>query len=132
MRVGPQGAVLRTGKTGTPVDNISVEIPAGALTKETTITLSYNTGKLSLPRGDGSGAFLRISAGTVAEFDEPIKIQVSYDPVRWKGRVLVGYAIDEKGRLASVDSGAIDSKAGTASFTTLVPLLFTWVYAPVP
>ncbi len=128
-RVGPAGATLRTGTNGTPVDGITIEIPARALTREATITLSYDTGKLTLPRGDASGVFLRIAAGKLAEFQEPLKINISYDPARWKGRVAVGYAIDEKGQLSAVDLGAQDHKAGTASFFTLVPLHFTWVYA---
>jgi hypothetical protein len=131
-QVGPKGAVLEAGKTGTPIDGISIEIPAGALTKEVTISLGYNTGKLVLPHGESSGIFFRISAGSLKEFNEPVTIHLSYDPLRHKGRVLVGYAIDEKGQLASVDSGTKDSKAGRADFITMVPLLFTWVYASVP
>ena len=130
-RVGPQGAVLSTGNLGTPVDGIAVEIPAGALNHEVTVKLSYNTGKLSLNHGQPTGVFLRISAEQVTEFRVPIRIRVSYDPSHWKGYVLVGYAIDQKGRLSGVDSGPKDSQAGTASFSTLVPLLFTCVYAPL-
>ena len=64
LRVGPKGSVLHTGQTGTPVDGLSVEIPAGALTNEITINLDYNTGTLSLPSGAGSasGVFLKFSA----------------------------------------------------------------------
>jgi hypothetical protein len=42
-----------------------------------------------------------------------------------------GYAIDAKGRLRAVNSVAQGGQAGTASFSTYVPLLFTWVYAPL-
>lgn len=130
-QVGPKGAVLQAGKSGTPIDGISVEIPPGALPKDTAVTLGYNTGKLTVPSGDASGVFVRLTAGTLLEFQEPIKIHFSYDAARWKGRVLVGYAIDDKGQLSPVDSGAKDGKAGEATFITMVPLLFTWVYAPV-
>jgi len=130
-RVGPQGAMLETGKGGTPVDGIRVEIPAGALKRETTVTLSYNTGKLSLPKGEGSSAFLRIDAEKVTDFSAALVIHVSYDPKLGKDRMLVGYAIDARGRLAPIDSGPLDRNLGKASFLTMTPLLFTWVYAPM-
>ncbi len=129
-RVGPAGATLRTGTNGTPVDGITVEIPKGALAREITVTLSCNTGQLTGVRGDASGAFLRIDAGNVAEFEQPLKIIAAYDPVKWKNRTAVGYAIDNTGELAALDLGPKDGKSGTASFFTLVPLLFTWIYAP--
>ena len=129
--IGPEGGVLHTGKSGTPVDGITIKVPAGALKKKTCLTLSHNTGKLSLPRGTGSGVFLRMAAEEVLEFEKPLEIQVSFNPAQAKGHVLVGYAIDDKGRLAPVDSGPQNRAAGTATFLTLVPLLFTWVYAPL-
>jgi hypothetical protein len=128
-RVGPQGATLSTGNTGTPVDRITVEIPAGALTQELTVTLSYNTGTLSLPSGESSGVFLGLSAERVNEFQQPVTIRIRYDAKRHQNAVAVGYAIDAKGRLRAVNPGPQDNKAGTASFSTFVPLLFTWVYA---
>jgi hypothetical protein len=128
-RVGPQGATLNTGNTGTPVDGITVEIPAGALTQELNVTLSYNTGTLSLPSGESSGVFLGLSAEQLNEFQQPVTIRIRYDAKRHQNVVLVGYAIDAEGRLRAVNQESQDNKAGLASFSTYVPLLFTWVYA---
>jgi hypothetical protein len=128
LRVGPQGATLNAGQSGSPIDGLVVEIPPGALKREITVKLLYNTGKLSLPKGQGSGIFLGLSADEVREFEKPVTIRIRYDASRHQCLVVVGYAIDNKGRLRAVNSGAQDVKAGTASFSTLIPLLFTWVY----
>ena len=131
LRVGPKGSVLHTGQTGTPVDGLSVEIPAGALTNEITINLDYNTGTLSLPSGAGSasGVFLKFSAEGVKSFPQLVNLHIRFNPARHKSTVVVGYAIDAKGRLRVLNQGPQDVKAGTATFSTLVPLLFTWIYA---
>ena len=129
-QVRPQGASLSTGTTGTPVDGITVAIPADALERETAVTLAYNTGTLSLPRGEGSGVFLQLTAG-VHEFRQPVTIRIRYDVQRHPDVVVVGYAIDAKGRLRAIDTEAQDNKVGTVTFSTYVPLLLTWVYAPV-
>ena len=129
--VRPQGATLSTGTIGTPVDGITVAIPADALERETAVTLAYNTGTLSLPRGEGSGVFLQLTAVGVHEFRQPVTIRIRYDVQRHPDVVVVGYAIDAKGRLRAIDTEAQDNKVGTVTFSTFVPLLLTWVYAPV-
>lgn len=131
-QVGSTGATLNTGATGTPVDGIAITIPPDALERETTVSLSYNTGTLSLNSGEGSGVFLRIAVEHVREFRQPVKIHVQYAAQRHRDSVVVGYAIDVKGRLHAVDIEAQDRQAGTAAFSTYVPLLLTWVYVPVP
>ena len=131
VQVRPQGATLSTGTTGTPVDGITVEIPADALERETAVTLAYNTGTLSLPRGEGSGVFLRLTAEGIGEFRQPVTIRIRCDLQRHPDVVVVGYAIDAKGRLRAVDTESQDNQAGTVTFSTFVPLLLTWVYAPV-
>lgn len=130
-QVGPKGVVLKAGQTGTPIDGLSVEIPAGALTNEVRVTLGYNTGKLMLPSGAGtaSGVFLKLAAEGIEEFQQLVNIKVQYDPARHKPLVVVGYAIDAKGRLRALNQGPQDTKAGTATFSTFLPILFTWVYA---
>ena len=131
-QVGPQGATLKLGNTGTPVDGISVEIPAGALERDTTVTLSYNTGTLSLPSGEGCGVFLGLATERVNTFRQWVTIRVHYDAQRYAKTVVVGYCIDDKDRLRAVNTEAQDSRAGTVAFSTYVPLLLTWAYAPAP
>jgi len=131
-QVGVKGATLSTGNAGTPVDGITVEIPAGAFDRETTVTLSYNTGTLSVPSGECSGVFLGFAAGQVNTFRQLVSIRVRYDPQHHPGAVVVGYCIDSKDRLRAVNTDAQDNKAGTVTFSTYVPLLLTWVYATVP
>ena len=130
-QVGPKGATLSTGNHGTPVDGITVEIPAGALEQETTVTLSYNTGTLAVNSGECSGVFLRVAADRVSTFRKLVTIRVRYDAQQRPNVVVVGYAIDAKDRLRSVNTESQDRPAGTVTFSTFVPLLLTWVYAPV-
>jgi hypothetical protein len=128
QRVGPRGATLDAGQRGTPIDGLVVEIPPGALKREIPVKLSYNTGKLTLPFGRSSGVFLGLSADDIKEFDQAVTIRIRYNATTNQSLVVVGYAIDSKGRLRAVNAGSQDGKAGTASFSTYVPMLFTWVY----
>ena len=109
--VGPQGATLRTGRTGTPIDDITVEIPAGALDRDTTVTLSYNTGTLTLPSGNGSGVLLKLTAQQVQTFQQLVTIRVHYDAQLHAKVAVVGYAIDDQDRLRAVNT---ESQIGRA------------------
>ena len=129
--VGPRGETLRIGNLGTPVDGITVEIPAGALEQVATVTLSYNTGTLSLPSGESSGVFLGVAVDRVKTFQQLVTIRVPYNVQRHAGAVIVGYSIDDKDRLRAVNTESQDNKTGTVTFSTFVSLLLTWVYASV-
>jgi hypothetical protein len=128
--VGPKGARLKSGTTGTPIDGIEVEIPEGAVSSAAEITLSYNLGHLTLPSGTTSDVFLRISASNVQTFDKPVFIYVPDRP-KHPHTVPVAYAIDENGRLHALAQATRMPKENTIRFMTLSPLLFTWVYAPL-
>ena len=130
-QVGPPGATLSTGHGGTPVDDITVAIPAGAFASETTVTLSYNTGTLALNRGESSGVFLGVAVAGIKTFQQPVTVCVHSDAQHHPNTVVVGYAIDTKDRLQAIDIAAQNRQAGTVTFSTFVPLLLTWVYAPV-
>ena len=95
------------------------------------MTLSYNTGTLSLPSGEGSGVFFGLTAERVNAFHQLVSIRVRYDAQRHADAVVVGYSIDDQDRLRAVNTESQDSKAGTVTFSTYLPLLVTWVYAPV-
>jgi len=126
--VGSQGARFNTGNKGTPVDNIEIAFPAGAVVRDTTIKLSYNTGKLTLNSGRSSGVFMRLKAGNLLQFNEPVTITVTPAKSGFNA-IPVGYAIDGTGRLSAL-SGLGQPKHGKTAFDTFVPLLFTYILAP--
>jgi len=41
--ITPTGGIIDVGERGTPIDNVQVQFPAGALPKDTNISLGYNT-----------------------------------------------------------------------------------------
>jgi hypothetical protein len=130
-KAGPSGTTLKVGKIGSPVDAATVEIPEGALSETVTIRLYYNTGKFTAVSGKPSGVVFGISAGNLKRFRHPLKIRMRYDAKRHAGTVVVGFAIDFGGRVSGFQLLSQDEKAGTVTFATLVPVLFTWIYATV-
>lgn len=44
---------------------------------------------------------------------------------------MVDYAIDDQNRLCAIDTETRDNQAGPLTFSTYIPLLLTWVFAPV-
>jgi hypothetical protein len=128
-KAGPAGATLQVGEIGSPVDGATVEIPEGALSETVSIRLYYNTGKFTPVSGKPSGVVFGISAGGVKRFQHPLKIRMRYDARRHAGTAVVGLAIDANARVSGFQLLSQDEKAGTATFATLVPVLFTWIYA---
>jgi len=130
--VGPAGATLVVNKPGSPVDGIKVEIPEGALPETIAVCLYYNTGNFKPASGTASGVILGISAGKLGQFKKLVKIQVRYDAKLYSKSAVVGFSIDPdgSGRVSGFQLLSQDIKAGTATFGTLVPVRFTWVYAP--
>ena len=127
MLLGQKGGALTVPETGTVLDRSRVVVPPDALAKEVKIKLIRETGTLRLKSGVSSNAFLRIDAGAVKAFSEPVEIEITFDRKEVGKRMIQGYSIDEEGRLAPVFMKSMDRSKGKAVFSTMVPLLFTWV-----
>ena len=124
------GGVITIQNTGTPIDGVTVSVPAGALNKTTTFSVGYNTGALSLVSGTPSGVILILDGGGVTTFANPITITA---PFNGDNTVIpVPYYIDASGKLHLAQLVNVDRTAKTISFQTFHASWYTWVIANVP
>ncbi|HAX90979.1 MAG TPA: hypothetical protein DCY07_02060 [Rhodospirillaceae bacterium] len=129
--IGAKGAALAVQQSGTPLDGLVLDVPAGAFPRDGKITIGYNNGTLKLNTGTPSGQVAVIDFGGVQALEKPVTIRVSYAKTEQVSGV-VGYAIDDRGRLEPVTLSRIDPDLNVAEFSTFVPLVFTWVYLESP
>jgi hypothetical protein len=127
LKVNNNGGLIRINDTGTPVDGTTIDIPKGALEREVTLAVGYDVGELHLNSGKWSGIVIILSTTPEIDFKKLVRIKVRFDRnVYFK--TIVGYEIDNRGGLHSIDTGNINRNAGTVLFHTFKPLMFTWVY----
>ena len=125
--VGPTGATFRVPSRGTPTDGVSVQISANSVEQLVKVSIGYSTGSVTLKAGTPSGTVLVLKTTPGVTFRNYVTIGVSFPP-NPKYKTLVGYAIDQEGRLRPVDLIDLDMKQGRVSFLTFQPLMLTWVY----
>ena len=128
QKIGVGGGVLKCPEFAGLLAGCEVIFPPKALEREVEVILTSVSGKLPLRDGTPSGAYLRLQVNGVTQFHEPVVIRISYETSTHQKQLLVGYAVDDVGELASVDLTKHHSPTGKAEFSTWVPLLFTWVY----
>ena len=132
--IGATGDIIEAGSGGTPIDGVTVQFPAGALSADTNVSLGYNTGTLTPNEGIYAGIALILNAGTVTHFDQPITITVPFTDM---SKVPVPYYVDAAGKLHPMQLIKIDRTAKTFTFQTFHASWFTWIfgdtaYAPGP
>jgi uncharacterized protein YfaP (DUF2135 family) len=132
--IGATGDIIEAGSSGTPIDGVTVQFPAGALSADTNVSLGYNTGTLTPNEGIYAGIALVLNAGTVTQFDQPITITVPFTDM---SKVPVPYYVDAAGKLHPMQLIQIDRTAKTFTFQTFHASWFTWIfgdtaYAPGP
>jgi len=127
LKVNINGGLIRITNTGTALDGATIEIPIGALEKEVTLSIGYDTGIVNLNSGKGSGSVIVLTTTPDIVFKKPVKIKVRFDR-NVNAKTIVGYEIDKQGRLHSIDIGSINNDSGVVSFYTFKPLIFTWIY----
>ena len=132
--IGATGDIIEAGSSGTPIDGVTVQFPAGALSEDTNVSLGYNTGTLTPNEGIYAGIALVINAGTVSQFSQPITITVPFTDM---SKVPVPYYVDADGKLHPMQLIKIDRTAKTFTFQTFHASWYTWIfgdtaYAPGP
>lgn len=128
-KIGAHGEIIVIENTKTPLDGTTIEIPAGAVNEEITLALSYNTGEFrSLPTGKASEAVIKFAFDRLPEFKNPAIIHAKYDATTNTDAVVVGYSINEEGRIRPIDAAVQDSKAGTVDFYIFEPGTYTWIF----
>jgi hypothetical protein len=125
--IGPWGGKIEAGKSGSPIDGASVEIPAGAVEIEDTFSLGYKLEDIKLRSGKASGIVLILSAKKTDHFKHPVTISVKLDSLKAVDLV-IPYEIDKKSRLSVLDIASIDKENHILSFYTFTPLTCTWTF----
>ena len=132
--IGPSGGVLQA--SGGPIDGVLLQIPAGVLSSDTTVSLGYNNGQLSSYKGAiHSAVILSIDVPGAYALAQPIIVTVPFNDDGTT--VPFPYYINENGTLSPLELVDIDRVAKTFSFATFHASPFTWffgttVYAPGP
>lgn len=129
VTVDDYGAVLQ-GPEGSPIEDVVVNIPVGALHETTDIQLGYNDGSVSAVAGEPGGVVLDVDAGGVEQFNVPIEVSFSYAAAGTKAAldyVPVPYHIATDGSMHLVTLTELDPIEGTATFETFHASWFTWI-----
>lgn len=132
--IAQTGGTIEAGSSGTPIDGVKVQFPAGALPADTNVSLGYNTGTLTPNEGTYAGVALVLNTGSVTQFEQPVSITVPFTDIT---KVPVPYYVDSTGKLHPMQLMAIDRTAETFTFYTFHASWFTWIladtaYAPGP
>lgn len=124
---GPSGGAFEVNIPDKQLTYISVyvNIPPGAVSKETRFSVGFDSGTFTPAIGEASGYILVLDAGATQSFKQPISVSVQ--SLLDKG-VPVGYSLEENGAIELIES-IWDRKSGKLTFYSFRPLTFTWVYA---
>jgi len=123
--IGQTGGTIETGSSGTPIDGVQVQFPAGALQADTNVSLEYNTGTLTPNEGTYAGVAFVLNTGAVTQFEQPVTITVPFSDTT---KVPVPYYIDSTGKLHPMQLIKIDRAAKTFTFQTFHASFFTWIF----
>jgi len=122
--ISSTGGIIEVGSKGTPIDDVQVQFPAGALIRDTNVSLGYDTGALTPNEGIYGGVALILDTGDVTEFEQPVTITVPFTDT---DTTPVPYYLDSEGKLHLAQLMEIDRTAKTFSFETFHASLFTWI-----
>ena len=135
QEIPPTGGVIE-GPPGTPLEGISVNFPAGAVSATSCYSLALNNGTLHVASGQPSGIVIDLSpcdgvlnrsdGSESTKFDQPVEITVPYDPDNGEGFV-IPYFIDADGKLDLLETTNIDSNNHTITFVTFHCSWYSWI-----
>lgn len=126
-KIDQNGGIVTIKKTGSPIDGLIVDIPEGALDRETFITIGLIPGLVKVRSGRNCGFTVVLTAQGIKLFHEKVSITMPYDPLL-QSRLVIPYEIDNDNRLHIMDIGRIDSKHRKLVIYTFKPVRFTLVY----
>lgn len=126
-KIDQNGGIVTIKKTGSPIDGLIVDIPEGALNRETVVTIGLITGLVKVRSGRNCGFTVVLAAQGIRSFHEKVSITMSYNPLP-QSRLVIPYEIDNDNRLHTMDIGRIDSKHRKLVIYTFKPVRFTLVY----
>ena len=121
------GGLFHVDNTNTQIDGAFINIPPGSVDIKAKIFIGIINGNLFLISGKKSGVSLVFGSDVITNFKNRVAITLNYDP-KINPKWIIGYEIDEKGRLHVIDTAGIDRIGKTVSFITYKPLILTWVY----
>jgi hypothetical protein len=122
--IGQLGGTLE-GPSGSPVEGVRVDIPAGALDDDTQITIGYNDGSITPVLGEFGGLILVLKTDGNNQFNKPLEITV---PIKSGNGIPIPYHVDDQERLHLMDPASFDPDLGTFSFYSWHASLFTIIY----
>ncbi len=127
FEVDEQGGLFKIERSNTAADGIVIEVPVQALKRSVTVSVGLNDGKLYVPSGKTCGIVLVIDVSDeVKRFDRPLKITSKISAEKNMISV-VGYTIDDEGRLHTLDTIFNNKSPDVVSFYTFRPVTLTWV-----
>ncbi|KAF0095908.1 MAG: hypothetical protein E1N59_684 [Puniceicoccaceae bacterium 5H] len=119
--MGPQGGSL-TIDTG-ELAGVTLDVPAGALPDERTITLGYIDADIRPNVGTASGRIISIDADGLTHFEEPLAVTIPFNAEQ--DIIAVPYYVDEGGLLQACQVVDVDEANGTLTYETFHASVFT-------
>lgn len=126
--IDPKGRTILIDGTGTELDGVRIVVPPGAVEREGTIDIGYDTGHIKRTKGAPSGIALCIESKDFNEYLHPLEITIPLTMSATEYRVVLGFMINKYQKLDSAMMTAIDEEKKTVTFITYVPIMMTWVY----
>ena len=111
-----------------PLAGLSVNVPAGALLSDATVSISQNGGHFAPQSGTSPGYIINLQVNTnSATFQQPVSVTITY-PTN-QNVVPVPFYVATSGSLSPCQVVSMDTNAGTLTFQTYHASLYTWVLA---
>jgi len=127
FKVDSSGGLFEIGNKGTPIDGTMINVPIGALNKETIISIGYNDGILTnLHSGKCSDVAIVLKTDGTMSFKKFVTVTVRYD-ASTSPRIVAGYVVDEQGRLHGLQGSPINKVNNTVSFHSQKPITFIYI-----
>jgi hypothetical protein len=113
------------GPPGTPVEAVSVEVPAGAFEKSTKLRLGYAEGRYeNVAENERGGPVIVLHSDGPPVFQKPLRVSFPFDA---PGRIPVPYYVHEDGSLEVMAPQKVDRAAKRGSFITWHTSDMMWI-----
>ena len=123
--VGPGGGTLVVPAGSTPISGARVDVPAGALPRDVTLSVGYNNGSVQPKAGQYSGGVMVLETGDVHDFSQPVTITVPWPDT---SKIPCPYYVDSAGLLRSAQLVSLDAADHTFTFQTFHASWYMWIW----